>query len=83
MVKTRAKLKVAISKFVKNQSHPFKTTDVQEYAKSLTANIHISPQRLQNYIRANKDVHFNKNLKKWEIKPSGGIKNAKKKQGRI
>ena len=64
MVKTRSDLKIKIKEFVDNQKDEFKTIKVQEYCREISTNIHVSPQRLQNYIRQVSDVKFNKSTKR-------------------
>jgi len=67
MVRTKANLKIKIREFVAEQQEPFKTVDVQEYSKTISSNIYLTPQRLQNYIRGT-GAKFNKSKKEW-IKP--------------
>jgi len=65
MVKTRSGLKIKIKEFVAEQKELFKTYDVQVYSKSISSNILVSPQRLQNYIRSTSGVKFNKSTRTW------------------
>lgn len=65
MISTKSELKKAVMNYVIQKKESFSTNEVQEYSKKISKNIHISPQRLQNYIRNTGVLKFDKIARKW------------------
>jgi len=76
MVKTRAEVKVKIGEWIEQQTDPFTTQDVKREIAPTASNIHLSPNRLTNYIRSTGKAEFDEKTKEWKVrlKPSTKIK---------
>jgi len=68
MVKTRAEVKVKIGEWIDKQTDPFTTQDVKEEIQPIATNIHLSPNRLTNYIRATGKAEFDEKNKEWKVR---------------
>ena len=74
MVKTRAEVKVKIGEWIEKQTDSFTTQDVREEIKPIATNIHLSPNRLTNYIRSTGKADFDKKEGEWIPKITPKIK---------
>lgn len=76
MVKTKAEVKVKIGEWIAQQTDPFTTQDVKREIAPIATNIHLSPNRLTNFIRSTGKAEFDEKNKEWKVrlKPSTKIK---------
>ena len=65
MVKTKAEVKLKIKEWIDKKEEPFTTQQIKEEISPIASNIHLSPNRLTNFIRAAGNAEFNKKKKTW------------------
>lgn len=78
MVKTRMDLKIKIREFIVNKNEPFTTKEVANYAKIQAPNLFTSVNRIAKFIKANKEVIYDKETRKWQLQPNVHVNSEKK-----
>ena len=68
MVKTRGEVKIKIGEWIEQQTDPFTTQDVKAEIQPIATNIHLSPNRLTNYIRSTGKADFDEKTGHWKVR---------------